>query len=108
MALAALNGWSFDMPDANREEMDDMLGMNRCARCGHRLDGLVECPFCAVVEPANSHAGSGKWVYFTACFLTSPLSIYSVITTGRLSLPEKVIAVSGCLVWSGLYRLLLW
>ena len=39
----------------------------------------------------------------TACFLTSPLSLYAVITTQRLNRYEKVLVFSGCLFWFGLY-----
>lgn len=88
-----------------QERFDSILGITRCARCGHRLDGLVECPFCAAVLPAPKSGPDLKWVYFTACFLTSPLSIYPVLTTGRLSPAEKALALSGCLLWFGLYVL---
>lgn len=84
------------------QNLDDVLGITRCARCGHRLDGLIECPFCAVVERQPRSHRSNKWVYLVACFLTSPLSIYSVVRTGRLSLGEKVLAVSGCILWAGI------
>ncbi|MDA8155269.1 MAG: hypothetical protein M0Z52_02290 [Actinomycetota bacterium] len=89
-----------------RHDIDEVLGITRCVQCGHRLDGDVECPFCAAFEgpvTANGKPGMPKWVYFTACFLTSPLSIYFVFTNNRLKLYEKVLAASGCLLWMGLY-----
>jgi len=85
------------------ERLDDILGITRCARCGHRLDGLIECPFCAVVEPEPRSHPSNKWVYIVACFLTSPLSIYSIVMTNRLTKGEKIIAVSGCMLWAGIF-----
>jgi len=84
----------------DREYLDEVLGITRCARCGQRLEGEVECPFCAVVETAPVSHPSNKWVYLVACFLTSPLSIYSVVRTDRLSFGEKILAVSGCVLWA--------
>lgn len=92
------------MDDDNN--IDEILGIVRCARCGHRLDGDMECPFCPVFqEPAGQK--DFKWVYITACFLTSPLSIYFILRTDRLRMLEKSLAVSGCLFWFGLYKMLL-
>lgn len=88
------------------EDIDEVLGIVRCARCGHRLDGDIECPFCTIFqEPPKKK--DFKWVYITACFLTSPLSIYFILTTKRLRIHEKILAVSGCLFWLGLYKLFL-
>ena len=83
--------------------IDEALGITRCVQCGHRLDGEVECPFCSVVMPSKGMNVLPKWIYLTACFLTSPFSIYFVARSDRLSMPEKIIAVSGCLLWAGLY-----
>jgi hypothetical protein len=47
-----------------------------------------------------------KWVYITACFMTSPLSIYFVARSKRLNTIEKALCLSGCLVWLGVYYLL--
>jgi hypothetical protein len=47
-------------------------------------------------------AGLPKWVFIAACFLTSPLSLYSIVTAKRLNVFEKVLAFSGCLFWLGL------
>jgi len=33
---------------ADRGEVDEVLGIVRCARCGHRLQGEIECPFCCM------------------------------------------------------------
>ncbi len=86
------------------EKMDEILGIVRCVRCGHRLEGDIECPFCSLFpEPAGKR--SFKWVYLTACFLTSPLSIYFVGKTDRLNRPEKLLALSGCLFWAAFYLL---
>ena len=87
------------------EKMDEILGIVRCVRCGHRLDGDVECPFCSLfADPAKKR--DFKWVYFTACFLTSPLSIYFIFTNNRLKIFEKFLALSGCLFWFVSYFLL--
>lgn len=95
------------MADMDDCKLDGILGITRCARCGHRLDGQVDCPFCAVVEHTPKYAPRLDWVYIMACFLTSPLSIYSVVTTDRLSIPQKVFALSGCLFWAAMYMLIL-
>jgi hypothetical protein len=87
----------------DQEKIDEALGISRCARCGHRLDGEIECPFCAIVEPSRGLGVIPKWIYITACFLTSPLSIYFVARSSRLSRGEKILAISGCLLWTGLY-----
>jgi len=87
----------------DREELDDVLGITRCGRCGHRLEGEVECPFCSMFPDAPVKSRVPKWVYLTACFLTSPLSLYFVIRTSRLNHFEKALAASGALVWALLY-----
>jgi len=88
------------------EDVDEILGITRCVRCGQRLDGDVECPVCSGLDVTGGKGGSGKWVFFTAAFLTSPLSLWAVLRTKRLSPLEKLLAVSGCLIWPGLWRLL--
>lgn len=91
------------MPN-NPDEIDEILGIVRCARCGHRLDGEVECPFCSIVEQkTKKRYVLLKWVYITACFLTSPLSIYFIFRDTNLRAFEKMLALSGCLIWPGLY-----
>jgi len=89
------------------DETDEILGITRCVRCGHRLDGDIECPVCTGYydTPGSSQEGRRKWVFLTACFLTSPLSLYAIVTTDRLSVGEKVLAFCGCLVWFGLWWL---
>ena len=44
-----------------------------------------------------------KWIFVTACFLTSPLSIYFILKDKRLTVAEKILTVSGCCVWFALY-----
>jgi hypothetical protein len=83
----------------NKEEVDEILGITRCARCGHRLDGEIECPFCSMFDDPPKKEGIPKWVFITACFLTSPISLYPIIKTDRLNGTEKLIAFSGCLIW---------
>jgi hypothetical protein len=88
-----------------QDELDEALGISRCARCGHRLEGEVECPFCSLFPSPAPKESPPKWIYVTACFLTSPLSLPAIIRTRRLTRFEKVLAFSGCLFWLGIYRL---
>lgn len=88
-----------------RDETDEILGITRCARCGHRLDGEIECPFCSLFPDRTWKDKIPKWIFLTACFLTSPLSLYFIIKTERLSRWEKVITFSGCILWFGLFQL---
>lgn len=83
--------------------IDEALGIVRCARCGHRLEGEIECPFYSLFAESSKRDALPKWVFITASFLTSPLSIYFVIKGGRLSLGEKILVSSGCLFWFGIY-----
>ena len=87
----------------NQDDIDEALGITRCARCGQRLEGEIECPFCSLFPEKHRTPGTSKWVFMTACFLTSPLSLYAVITTQRLNRLEKWLVFSGCLLWFGLY-----
>jgi hypothetical protein len=90
----------------DQDKTDEILGVVRCARCGHRLEGEIECPFCSLFqEPARSNA-LPKWIFITAYFLTSPLSLYFIIKNNRLSNFEKVLTLSGCLFWFALYFVL--
>ncbi len=92
----------------NDHDSDDILGIIRCARCGQRLEGEIECPFCSAFPDRPQKERIPKWVYITACFFTSPLSLYPIITSDKLSLPEKFISFSGCLLWFGVYRFWFW
>ncbi len=89
----------------DRQNIDEILGIVRCARCGHRLDGEIECPFCSLFPDSPRRNVLPKWVLITACFLTSPLSAYYVFKSDRLSIPEKILTSFGCLLWFALYRL---
>jgi len=89
----------------NQNDIDEALGITRCVRCGHRLKGETECPFCSLFPDTPKKAGLPKWIFITACFLTSPLSLYAVMTTRQLNDFEKVLAFSGCLFWLGLGHL---
>jgi hypothetical protein len=89
----------------NQEDIDEVLGITRCAHCGHRLEGETECPFCSLFPSKTKKAGLPKWTFLTACFLTSPLSIYAAMTTKQLNVFEKMFALSGCLFWVGLGHL---
>jgi hypothetical protein len=88
----------------DQDKTDEILGITRCARCGHRLEGEIECPFCSMFPDRPVKDGLPKWVFMTACFLTSPLSLYAVIKTDRLNYIEKVLTASGCIFWAGIYR----
>jgi len=89
-----------------QDELDEVLGISRCAQCGQRLDGEIECPLCSgfYQKPVRKNVFP-KWVYFAACFLTSPFSIYFIIKSTRLSLIEKILSASGCLLWTFLLLL---
>ena len=90
----------------DQDDIDAVLGIVRCARCGHRLEGEIECPFCSLFDESPGRKALPKWIYFTACFLTSPLSIYFIFRSDRLSAAEKILTLSGCLLWCALYFLL--
>ena len=87
----------------NQDDIDGVLGITRCARCGHRLEGETECPFCPLFPDKPVKTGLPKWVFITACFLTSPLSLCAIMTARQLNVFEKVLAFSGCLLWLGLH-----
>ena len=67
----------------NEDNIDEILGITRCVRCGHRLEGEVECPFCSIVLEQSKKQVLPKWVYITAYFLTSPVSLYAIVKTKR-------------------------
>jgi hypothetical protein len=83
----------------NQEKIDELLGVIKCARCGHRLEGEITCPFCSLFEEAGGKNVLPKWIYLTACFLTSPFSIYFVVKDSRLNVYEKIFASLGCSLW---------
>ncbi|HBH62407.1 MAG TPA: hypothetical protein DDX85_11855 [Nitrospiraceae bacterium] len=87
----------------NDHDTDNILGIIRCARCGNRLENEIECPFCSAFPDRLQKERVPKWVYITACFLTSPLSLYPIVHSDRLSLTEKIISFSGCFLWIGVY-----
>jgi hypothetical protein len=88
-----------------RDEADEILGIVRCVRCGHRLNGEIECPFCSIFDEPSRKNAFPKWLFITACFLTSPVSIYFIFRNPRLNIFEKLFTMSGCLLWFGLYFL---
>lgn len=87
-------------------EFDQLIGRTRCARCGQILDGEIECPFCSNFPEPVRATRLPKWVYVTACFLTSPLSLPFLYASRRLTLAEKLLAGSGALLWPLLFSLL--
>jgi hypothetical protein len=88
-----------------QERVDEILGVVRCVRCGHRLDGEIECPFCSLFDEPSRKNVFPRWFFITACFLTSPISIYFIFRNSRLNIYEKLLALSGSLFWVGLYFL---
>lgn len=88
------------------DNIDEVLGIVRCARCGHRLENEIECPFCSLFPEKKMAGALPKWVYITACFITSPLSIYSIFKSDRLNVFEKGLTAMGCCLWLALY--LMW
>ncbi|HXN06275.1 MAG TPA: hypothetical protein VN944_04315 [Nitrospiria bacterium] len=85
------------------ENLDELLGITRCARCGQRLEGSMECPFCSLFPDKPYGKRIPKWVYVTACFLTFPLSIPFFITSKELKPFEKLIIATGLGFWLALY-----
>lgn len=85
------------------QKTDEILGIVRCVRCGQRLEDEIQCPFCSMFPEPRRKAGIPSWIYLTACFLTSPLSIYFVVTNRRMGIFKKIIVASGCIVWFLLY-----
>jgi hypothetical protein len=85
------------------KNIDEILGITRCVRCGHRLEGEVECPFCEIVYQNLQRKVLPKWIYITAYFMTSPLSIYAIFRNKQLTVFEKILSCAGCLVWISLY-----
>ena len=84
-------------------EIDEILGVIRCERCGHRLEDEIECPFCSSFGGPVKRDALSKWIYFTACFLTSPFSLYFIVKNTRLNIVEKILAASGCSLWLAIY-----
>jgi len=87
----------------DQDQVDEAIGITRCVQCGQRLDHEIECPFCSVVQESKGINALPKWIYVTACFLTSPLSIYFVLMNKQFSTVEKVLTSSGFLLWLWLY-----
>jgi hypothetical protein len=90
----------------NENNIDEIIGITRCVRCGHRLEGEVECPFCSIVLEQPKKQALPKWIYIMAYFLSSPLSIFAILKNKKLTLFEKILSCSGCLVWLSLYLLI--
>ncbi len=84
------------------KKLDEALGITGCVQCGHRLDSKIECPFCSIVQESKGINALPKWIFVTACFLTSPLSIWFVLKSKQLNLVGKALTLSGCLLWLGL------
>lgn len=87
----------------NQDDMDEILGISRCVRCGHRLDGDIECPFCLAISSSGKKSGIPRWAHITAYFLASPFSLYAIIKTGKLNVCEKILASSGFIFWLVLF-----
>jgi hypothetical protein len=89
-----------------QDQLDETLGILRCVSCSHRLEDEIECPFCSAMSDQKIKPRIPKWIFVTACFLTSPLSLYPVIIARQLNAIEKVLTFSGCLFWFGIYQLI--
>ncbi|HZR45676.1 MAG TPA: hypothetical protein VFA47_03145 [Candidatus Manganitrophaceae bacterium] len=94
------------MSEEEEAYLDELLGRTRCVRCGQILDGEIECPFCSYFPEPVRAKPMPKWVYLTACFLTSPLSLPFLYATPHLSRTEKWIAGSGALFWPLIFVLM--
>ena len=86
----------------NDREIDELLGVVRCERCGTGLQGGIECPFGSLFPEPSRKEGMPKWIFVTSCFLTSPLSIYFILKDRRLTAFEKILTASGCCAWFAL------
>ncbi len=84
-------------------ELDELLGRTRCARCGQVLHGEIECPFCGLFPEAVHAHRLPTWVFVTACFLTSPLSLPVLLSSKRLTSAQKLFAASGMVGWLGVW-----
>ena len=91
------------MMDEEQERTDEILGITRCARCGHRLEGEVDCPFC---EAVRGFDGAGKerprlplWVLVTAMLMTFPLSLPWIVMSRRLLPWQKAVIAMAGLIW---------
>ncbi len=83
-------------------DTDELLGIIRCDRCGHRLEGDMECPVCSGFYDSVSVEGQGLplWIFVVAAFLTSPLSIPFILKNKHLSVLKKALCASGALIWA--------
>jgi len=97
------------MEDYTDEKIEEILGITRCAQCGHRLEGEVECPFCAVMRGydspvpegmAREHHGMSLWVYLTAMLMTFPLSLPWLLMSRRLTAAQKAATLAVGVIWS--------
>jgi hypothetical protein len=93
------------MHEGEEAKLDEILGRTRCARCGQILNAEIECPFCSNFPEKTIGSQTPTWVYITACFVLSPLSLPFLFTTTRLTRVEKIVAGSGMLVWAVVYWL---
>jgi hypothetical protein len=57
------------MTPEEEEPVDEILGRTRCARCGQRLDGEIECPFCSHFPDPPAPAHTPVWIVLTAVLL---------------------------------------
>ena len=103
------------MEDYNDPSTDEILGITRCARCGHRLEGEVDCPFCAVMRgvdgpapedvPLGTRHSMSLWIYLTAMLMTFPLSLPWLLMSSRLSASQKAVSLiagimlSAAVIW---------
>jgi hypothetical protein len=88
-----------DVMSDEDDEMDEILGRTRCARCGEVLNADIECPYCNDLPEGRPVRRIPKWVFLTACLLTSPLSLPFLYKSRRLTRLEKLIAGSGMVLW---------
>ncbi|MFC1769974.1 hypothetical protein ACFLZI_02825 [Nitrospirota bacterium] len=80
--------------------IDEILGITRCVQCDHRLEGEIECPFCSIMNQGTKPTQRiPKWIYITASFMTSPISLIWIVGAKNLRVWEKVLSASGGLLW---------
>jgi hypothetical protein len=83
----------------DQDNLDDILGITRCVQCGQRLEGDIECPFCSAVSGMSPKARVPVWLLIAGYFFTAPVSFYFIMKSGRLTVLQKSLCLSGWFLW---------
>jgi len=93
------------MEDKADERTEEILGITRCAQCGQRLEGEVDCPFCSAMrgfDPDPDERPGQRvplWIYLTAILMAFPLSLPWLVMSGRLNLWQKAATLAAGIIW---------